>query len=111
KPLIGNRVDSGGFRIGGINAEPVVKYRRLLEQVLCGKPLLTAGCIDQPICYLPTDKMIPERGYEVEGFRTLFDFDARFQDRLQDAIVRPLTKAVTEPESSAWKTPVRVHAE
>jgi len=86
----------------------VVKYRRLLEQSLSGKPLLTVGCIDQPICYLPTDNMIPERGYEVEGFRTLFDFDARFHDRLQDAIVRPLREALTEPQSSDWKTPVRV---
>jgi len=111
KSLIWHLVDCGGFRIVGINAEPVVKYRRLLERVLSGKPLLTVGCIDQPICYLPSDNMIPERGYEVEGFRTLFDFDARFQNRLQDAIVRPLTEAVTEPESSDWKTRVRVHAE
>ena len=108
KSLTWHLVDCGGFRIVGINAEPVVKYRRLLEQTLSEKPLLTAGCIDQPICYLPTDNMIPERGYEVEGFRTLFDFDARFQDRLQDAIVRPLCDAVAEePESSEWKTHVR----
>jgi hypothetical protein len=111
KSLIWHLVDCGGFRIVGINAEPVVKYRRLLERVLSGKPLLTVGCIDQPICYLPSDNMIPERGYEVEGFRTLFDFDARFQNRLQDAIVRPLTEALSEPEASDWKTPVRVHAE
>jgi len=110
KSLIWHLVDFGGFRIVGINAEPVVKYRRLLENVLSEKPLLTAGCIDQPICYLPTDNMIPERGYEVEGFRTLFDFDARFQDRLQDAIIRPLRTALSEPQSEShdWKTPVRV---
>ncbi len=111
KSLIWHLVDCGSFRIVGINAEPVVKYRRLLERVLSEKPLLTAGCIDQPICYLPTDNMIPERGYEVEGFRTLFDFDARFQDRLQDAIVRPLTEALSEPEPSDWKTPIRASAE
>jgi hypothetical protein len=54
--------------------------------------------------------MIPERGYEVEGFRTLFDFDARFQDRLQDAVIRPLRMALSEPQSEShdWKTPVRV---
>ncbi len=103
KSLIWHLVDCGGFRIVGINAEPVVKYRRLLERSLSGKPLLTAGCLDQPVCYLPTDNMIPERGYEVEGFRTLFDFDARFQDRLQEAIIRPLRDALTEPESRAWE--------
>jgi hypothetical protein len=103
KSLMWHLVDCGGFRIVGINAEPVVKYRRLLERSLSGKPLLTAGCLDQPICYLPTDNMIPERGYEVEGFRTLFDFEARFQDRLQEAIIRPLREALTEPESRAWE--------
>lgn len=109
KSLIWHLVDCGGFRIVGINAEPVVKYRRLLEQSLSGKPLLTAGCLDQPICYLPTDNVIAERGYEVEGFRTLFDFDARFRERLQEAIIRPLKEAMTEPESSDWKTtPARV---
>jgi hypothetical protein len=110
KSLIWHLVDFGGFRIVGINAEPVVKYRRLLEKELSEKPLLTAGCIDQPICYLPTDNMIPERGYEVEGFRTLFYFDARFQDRLQDAVIRPLRTALSEPQSEShdWKTPVRV---
>lgn len=93
KSLIWHLIDCGGFRIVGINAEPVVKYRRLLEESLSGEPLLTVGCLDQPVCYLPSDNMIPERGYEVEGFRTLFNFDARFRDRLQDAVTRPLRKA------------------
>ncbi len=70
KSLIWHLVDCGGFRIVGINAEPVVKYRRLLEESLAGEPLLTVGCLDQPVCYLPSDNMIAERGYEVEGFRT-----------------------------------------
>jgi hypothetical protein len=39
--------------------------------------------------------MIPEQGYEVEGFRSLFNFDARFQNRLQDAVIRPLREALT----------------
>lgn len=93
KSLIWHLVDCGGFRIVGINAEPVVKYRRLLEQSLAGEPLLTVGCLDQPVCYLPSDNMIAERGYEVEGFRTLFNFDGRFRNRLQDAVVGRLGKA------------------
>ena len=79
----------------GINAEPVVKYRRLLEESFSGgAPLMTVGCLDQPICYLPSDSMIPERGYEVEGFRSLFNFDARFQNRLQDSVIRRLKEAL-----------------
>lgn len=96
KSLVWHMIDCGGFRIVGINAEPVVKYRRLLEEALSsGGPLLTVGCLDQPICYLPSDSMIPEQGYEVEGFRSLFNFDARFQNRLQDSVIRPLREALT----------------
>jgi hypothetical protein len=95
KPLIWHLIDCGGFRIVGINAEPVVKYRRLLEESFTGgAPLLTVGCLDQPICYLPSDNMIPERGYEVEGFRSLFNFDARFQNHLQDSVIRRLKEAL-----------------
>jgi hypothetical protein len=92
KPLIWHLIDFGTFRIVGINAEPVVKYRRLLEQSLPDTPLMTAGCLDQPICYLPTDNMIPERGYEVEGFRTLFDFNPKFRDHLQEKVIQRLSK-------------------
>jgi hypothetical protein len=95
KSLVWHLIDCGGFRIVGINAEPVVKYRRLLEESFSGgAPLLTVGCLDQPICYLPSDNMIPERGYEVEGFRSLFDFGARFQNRLQDSVIRRLKEAL-----------------
>jgi neutral ceramidase len=95
KSLIWHLIDCGGFRIVGINAEPVVKYRRLLEESFAGgEPLLTVGCLDQPVCYLPSDNMIPERGYEVEGFRSLFNFDARFQNRLQDSVIRRLKEAL-----------------
>lgn len=96
QPLIWHLIDCGTFRIAGINAEPVVKYRALLEQTLSGgAPLLTAGCLDQPVCYLPTDNMIPERGYEVEGFRTLFNFPAKFRPQLQEAVIHPLSKTAT----------------
>jgi hypothetical protein len=94
KSLVWHLIDCGGLRIVGINAEPVVKYRRLLEESLSGVPLLTVGCLDQPICYLPSDNMIAEQGYEVEGFRSLFNFDARFQNRLQDSVIRRLKEAL-----------------
>ncbi|HVB55198.1 MAG TPA: hypothetical protein VNE63_02030 [Candidatus Acidoferrales bacterium] len=95
KSLNWHLIDCGGFRIVGVNAEPVVDYRRQLEACFPEKPLLTVGCLDQPICYLPTDKMIPERGYEVEGFRTLFNFAGRFRNRLQDAVIRRMKAATT----------------
>ena len=93
KPLVWHVVDCGAFRIAGINAEPVVEYRALVEEQLAGVPLLTAGCLDQTHCYLPVDAMVPEGGYEVEGFRKLFGFEARFRKSLQAPVLEGLRRA------------------
>jgi hypothetical protein len=90
KPLVWHHVDFGGFRLVGANAEPVTAYRALVAAAFPEKPLLTAGCIDQTHGYLPTDAMLHTRGYEVEGFRPLFDYATSFRPGLQDAAIRPL---------------------
>jgi hypothetical protein len=95
KSLCWHLVDCGGFRIAGINAEPVVRYRRLLQGTLVGPPLLTAGCLDQTHCYLPVDEMLEQRGYEVEGFRRIFGFPGRFRAHLEVPIVQALSEAIT----------------
>jgi hypothetical protein len=38
----------------------VVRYRRLLQDTLYRAPLLTAGCLDQTTCYLPTGDMLAQ---------------------------------------------------
>jgi hypothetical protein len=92
-------IECGDFRVAGINAEPVVGYRKLLERVLPGKILFTVGCLDQTRCYLPTDNMLREGGYEVDGFRSLFGFQGKFREHLQDSIIGPL-KAASEADRS-----------
>jgi hypothetical protein len=94
KSLCWHLVDCGGFRIAGINAEPVVRYRRLLQHALEGPPLLTAGCLDQTHCYLPVDEMLGQRGYEVDGFRRIFGFPGRFRAHLEVPIVHALSEAI-----------------
>jgi hypothetical protein len=94
KSLCWHLVDCGGFRIAGINAEPVVRYRRVLDDTLDGRPLLTAGCLDQTHCYLPVDEMLGQRGYEVEGFRRIFGFPGRFRAHLEVPILQALSDAV-----------------
>lgn len=95
KSLTWHLIDCRGFRIVGINAEPVVEYRRLLAKYLGDVPFLSAGCLDQTHCYLPSDEMIPEAGYEVNGFQPLFNFKGRFRENLQAPIVCRLREAVT----------------
>jgi hypothetical protein len=94
KSLCWHLIDCGAFRIAGINAEPVVRYRRLLQDALEGAPLLTAGCLDQTHCYLPVDEMLEQRGYEVEGFRRIFGFPGRFRAHLELPILEALSEAV-----------------
>jgi hypothetical protein len=89
KPLVWHSVDCAGFRLVGVNAEPVTAYRALIAAAFPGQLLLTAGCADQTHGYLPTDAMLAERGYEVEGFRPLFSYATRFQSGLQSAAIRP----------------------
>jgi len=91
KPLVWHRVDCGGFRVLGVNAEPVTAYRRLIEALFDDVPLFTAGCIDQTHGYLPVDSMLHEGGYEVNGFRRLFDYQTRFRPGLEHAVVEYLT--------------------
>lgn len=90
KPLTWHVIDCGGFRIVGINAEPSVRYRRLVSRVVAGPPLFTAGCLDQTHCYLPTDDMIAAGGYEVEGFRRLFGFEGKFRPNIENSVVEKL---------------------
>jgi hypothetical protein len=94
KSLCWHLIDCRGFRIAGINAEPVVRYRRLLQDTLDGPPLLTAGCLDQTHCYLPVDEMLEQRGYEVEGFRRIFGFSGRFRAHLEVPILQALREAI-----------------
>ncbi len=90
KPLFWHLIDCGGFRIVGINAEPVVAYRRLIAKYFADAPFLTVGCLGDTHCYLPSDAMISEGGYEVEGFRPLLGFSGRFRDGVQAPVVQTL---------------------
>lgn len=89
KPLVWHSVDCEGFRLVGVNAEPVTAYRALIAAAFPGQLLLTAGCADQTHGYLPIDAMLAQRGYEVEDFRSLFNYATRFRPGLQSAAIRP----------------------
>lgn len=94
KSLFWHLVDCGGFQIAGINAEPAVRYRRLIRGNFDGVPFLTVGCLDQTHCYLPTDDMISEGGYEVQGFRRLFGINGSFREQIQNPVIQGLRRAL-----------------
>ena len=82
----------GGAHFVGFGAEPVSAYRELVERKFGTSAVLTVGCVDQTHCYLPTDAMLGEGGYEVEGFRTAFDFTARFKPGLERTVSEALDR-------------------
>ena len=101
KSLFWHLIDCGGFRIAGINAEPMVEYRQAIAKYMGDVPLLTAGCLDQTHCYLPTDEMIAEGGYEVEGFRPLFNFKGRFRNKIEESVIGRLNGAAKKPHPAS----------
>lgn len=61
----------------GTNAEPVFAYRDVVQQRYSNQVVLAGGCIDQTRCYLTTDLMTSEGGYEVDGFQPFIGIYAR----------------------------------
>ncbi len=108
KPLRWHCVDFGGFRLIGANAEPVIGYRKLMETMSENTPLLTAGCLDQTHGYLPTELMLKQGGYEVDGFRPLFDYPTRFEPGIENAVLSPLKRIWSErPNTMSSKSETR----
>jgi hypothetical protein len=81
---------TNGFRFIGWNAELVHGYRKIITRILGEEWLLTAGCLDQTLAYIPLEKMLPGRGYEVQGFHHNFAFSGKYvpgmKSRMEQAI-------------------------
>jgi hypothetical protein len=71
-----------GFDIFGISAEPVNEYVAIIEAAKPGSTVIPVGCIDGVPCYLPTDQMVEQGGYESTGFRRLFGASGHFRKDL-----------------------------
>jgi len=76
----------GMLRILGISAEPVSEYVPLLANSLKQCIFIPVGCIDDVVAYLPTDAMLDDGGYEVEGFVAYFGLRGSFEPGFQQAI-------------------------
>ena len=76
--LVLHTIRLGDIHIIGLNCEPVVELRKNVEEVFCSDILFTVGYIDQVFGYLPTDSMLKWGGYEVEGFRRMFEFKSKY---------------------------------
>lgn len=94
KQLSMHSVKLGNTRILGIGAELVARYRSLIEPLFPGENLISAGCIDQVWAYLPTDEMLAEGGYEVDGFRRNFNFESHYVRGIETKFLQAIRSSV-----------------
>lgn len=69
------------LEIVAISAEPSVEWETEIGEAVTKPPgciRLHAGYLGSLCGYLPTTAQVPEGGYEVEGFQSLFGFAGRF---------------------------------
>ena len=86
-PVSFHRIDIGDIRIIGISAETVAEYLPLLENAFPDSKIIPVSYLDHVLGYLPTNNMLSEGGYEVNGFQKYFSVKADFPPDLQERIV------------------------
>jgi hypothetical protein len=74
-----------GLSIAAISAEPVADYASALRAQL-GGVVLPVGYIDSVFGYLPTARMLGERGYEDSGFMEAFGLSGGFRPELERVV-------------------------
>lgn len=68
----------GAVVICGLNAEVAVEYADVLKRLRAPASVIPVSCVGDVFGYLPTSEMVPEGGYEVQGFLARFGLAGRF---------------------------------
>lgn len=69
-----------------ISAEVVTEYTDILKKLFPGQTVIATAYTDATRIYLPVDIMLHEKGYEVDGFKSLFSIDGAFKPSLNKKI-------------------------
>ena len=92
-PLTLHAVNLGAnIKIVGLAAEPVYEYAAILEELYKGACIIPVGCIDHVFGYLPTAEMLPEGGYEADGFLRWFGLSGCFTPGFQQVVISRLAE-------------------
>lgn len=74
----------GPIRIRAVSAEVALDDARIAGG---DDPLAySAGCAGQVFGYIPSDRQLPEGGYEVKGFATAFSVPGRFRTAIKSKV-------------------------
>ena len=82
-----HRINIGGqLALVGISAEVTWEYAGILREMYRSEYLWPVGYIDHVFGYLPTESMLSEGGYEVEGFQSLFAVEGAFAPNTEKVV-------------------------
>ncbi len=75
-----------GLSLLTLSAEPCAELAFRLRELSGNVGLWVAGCIGPIFGYLPSERMLAEGGYEVDGFQGFFDIEGHYRRGFQGAI-------------------------
>ena len=81
-------------RIMAVSAEPVAEYGLALRARETGV-VVPVGYIDTVFGYLPSARMLGQRGYEDEGFMAAFGITGRFRPEVERVVLSSWVQRVT----------------
>ncbi len=71
-----------------VSAEVSAEYAKALQAADSDMFLLTCGCTAGTNIYIPTNAMIKDGGYEVEGFKKLFNVNGKFAPNIEQRFLQ-----------------------
>ncbi|MES2378868.1 MAG: neutral/alkaline non-lysosomal ceramidase N-terminal domain-containing protein [Bacteroidota bacterium] len=81
------------FYIIALGGEPTVDYSLKLKQLLKNKDVFVAGYSNEVVCYIPSERVLAEGGYEAESNLIYYGMAGPFKPGLENKII---TKAVAD---------------
>lgn len=76
--------------VSGLTAEVAVEYVDVLRRMRAPARVIPVGCVGDVYGYLPVDAMVPEGGYEVQGFVPRFGLRGRFVSNVTSVVEQRL---------------------
>ncbi|MES2388632.1 MAG: hypothetical protein V4543_11580, partial [Bacteroidota bacterium] len=84
---------SENILIPAISAEVMGEYTELFKAKYPGHTILPLGYTDFMFGYLPTDAMLPDKGYEVDEWQRLFNIKGNFKPGTEAKVMQAAEKA------------------
>lgn len=101
---------SDDVQLIGLGAEVVACYSPMVQNLIKPADLIPVGCVGDCYGYLPSESMLAEGGYEVNGFFKPFSLTGRFRQSVQKRVMDALAQLIAAKgsnESSRIKSSLR----